>query len=39
MRIVKEKTLVEYCKLSKYTPAKEALKAIVYEVRFSNWDN
>ncbi len=39
MRIIKEKTLVEYCKISKYKPAEESLKAWVYEVRYSNWKN
>jgi mRNA interferase HigB len=39
MRIIKEKTLVECCKKSKYVKAKESLKAWIYEVRYSNWDN
>lgn len=39
MRIVKEKTLIEYCTFSKYKPAKESLKAWVYEVRYSNWSS
>ncbi|MGF1639193.1 MAG: type II toxin-antitoxin system HigB family toxin [Cyclobacteriaceae bacterium] len=39
MRIIKEKTLATYCKLSKYKQAEESLKAWVYEVRFSSWDN
>lgn len=37
MRIIKEKTLSEYCKQSKYQSAKDPLKAWVYEVRFSKW--
>ena len=39
MRIIKEKTLSGYCKISKYNQAKESLKAWIYEVRYSNWDN
>jgi mRNA interferase HigB len=39
MRIIKEKTLIEYCKLSKYKQAEESVKAWVYEVRFSTWEN
>jgi len=39
MRIVKEKTLTEYCKLSKYKQAEESVKAWIYEVRFSTWEN
>ena len=39
MRIVKESTLKELCKLSKYKLAKESIKAWIYEVRYSNWDN
>jgi len=39
MRIIKEKTLTDYCRLSKYMPASESLKAWVYEVRFSTWEN
>lgn len=39
MRIIKEKTLNDYCKSSKYKPAAESLKAWVFEVRYSIWDN
>jgi mRNA interferase HigB len=39
MRIIKEKTLTEYCKLNKYKQAKQALQAWIYEVRYSNWNN
>jgi len=39
MRIIKEKTLTEYCKQSKYNQAREPIMAWIYEVRFSNWDN
>ncbi|MCF8235180.1 MAG: type II toxin-antitoxin system HigB family toxin [Bacteroidales bacterium] len=39
MRIVKEKTLVEYCKQSKYNKAAESLKSWIYEVRYATWDN
>ena len=37
MRIIKEKTLTDYCKLHKYKQAKESLMAWVYEVKFSTW--
>ena len=39
MRIIKEKTLVGYCRQSKYRKAEESLKAWIYEVRFSSWEN
>lgn len=39
MRIIKEKTLTEYCQHSKYKRAEESIKAWVYEVRFSTWNN
>lgn len=39
MRIIKEKTLADYCKLGKYKKAEESLKAWVYEVKFSVWNN
>jgi mRNA interferase HigB len=39
MRIIKEKTLTDYCKLNNYKQAVESLKAWIYEVKFSNWDN
>lgn len=39
MRIIKEKTLIEYCKLNKYAQAEESIKAWIYEVRYSAWDN
>lgn len=39
MRIIKEKTLLDYCKLSKYKQAEESVKAWIYEVRFSSWGN
>lgn len=39
MRIIKEKSLTDYYQLSKYKQATESLKAWVYEVRFSTWDN
>ncbi len=39
MRIVKEKTLTDYCRLSKNKQAAESLKAWVYEVKFSIWNN
>lgn len=39
MRIIKEKTLTEYCKLSKYKQAEEHVKAWIYEARYAIWDN
>ncbi|HKK81746.1 MAG TPA: type II toxin-antitoxin system HigB family toxin [Prolixibacteraceae bacterium] len=39
MRIIKESTLTGYCKRSKYQQAEESLKAWIYEVRFSTWNN
>ena len=39
MRIIKEKTLTNYCRLSKYKQASEPLKSCVYEVKYSIWDN
>ena len=39
MRIIKEKTLSEYCKQGKYLQAKEAITAWIFEIRYSNWDN
>ena len=39
MRIIKGRTLTELCEKSKYKKAKEALKAWLYEVKFSTWKN
>ncbi|MEA1896499.1 MAG: type II toxin-antitoxin system HigB family toxin [Bacteroidota bacterium] len=39
MRIIKERTLSRYCKISKYNQAKGSLKAWIYEVKYSSWDN
>ena len=39
MRIIKEKTLTNYCRLSKYKQASEPLKSWVYEVKYSTWNN
>ena len=39
MRIIKERTLTEYSQKRKYKKAAESLKAWVYEVRFSTWEN
>lgn len=39
MRIIKEKTLVGYCKQSKYKQAQESVKSFIYEVRYSNWES
>jgi mRNA interferase HigB len=39
MRIIKEKTLLEYCRLSKYKPAENSIKAWIYEAKYSFWGN
>jgi mRNA interferase HigB len=39
MRIIKEKTLWEYCRLSKFKQADESIKAWIYEVRYANWEH
>jgi mRNA interferase HigB len=39
MRIIKEKTLTDYCKLAKYQQATESLRAWIYEAEFSGWGN
>lgn len=39
MRIIKEKTLSDYCRLEKYKPALNSLKAWIFEVKFSTWNN
>jgi len=39
MRILKEKTLTNFCKESKYKPAEDSLKSWLFEVRYSTWEN
>jgi len=39
MRIIKEKTLWEYCKQSRYSVALESILAWISEVRYSDWSN
>ena len=39
MRIIKEKTLIEFCKLQKYKQAESSVKSWIYEVRYSDWNN
>lgn len=39
MRIIKEKTLTDYCKSGRYRKAEGSLKAWIYEARFSDWKN
>ena len=39
MRIIKEKTLHEYIHHPKYSRAKNALTAWIYEIRSANWKN
>lgn len=37
MRILKEATLIQYCKKSKYQQAEGPIKAWIYEVRNATW--
>ena len=37
MRIIKEKTLNEFCKQAKYKQAESSVRAWVYEVRYCDW--
>lgn len=39
MRIIKESVLTNYCKKSPYKQAEVSVKAWIYEVRFSKWNN
>ena len=39
MKIIKEKTLSDYCRLSRYKQAEEPLTAWIYEVKYSTWNN
>lgn len=39
MRIIKERTLYEYCKNSKYKQAEGSIRAWIFEVRYSDWNN
>ena len=39
MRIIKEKTLKNYCEQSRYRVAASAIRAWAYEVRYSDWNN
>jgi mRNA interferase HigB len=39
MRIIKEKTLRDYCLLSKYRKAAEPLKAWLFEIKYSSFSN
>lgn len=39
MRIIKESTLYEYCKSSRYKQAEDSIKSWLYEVRYSYWEN
>lgn len=39
MRIIKEKTLIELCKLSIYQKAERSVIAWIFEVRYSDWNN
>jgi mRNA interferase HigB len=39
LRIVKESTLLNYCKRDRYKRAEQAIRSWIYEVRFSDWNN
>jgi len=39
MRIIKEKTLFESCKLQRFKSAEDSLRAWIYEVRHSDWES
>lgn len=39
MRIIKEKTLFEYCRHHKYRQAEESIKSWLFEVRYAGWEN
>lgn len=39
MRIIKEKTLKDYCSSARYHRAADSLRAWIYEVRYSDWNN
>lgn len=39
MRIIKERTLTDHCKKSRYRSAQGSLKAWIYELRHSSWEN
>ena len=39
MRIIKEKTVIELCKDSKYKTAEDSIKSWIFEVRYSTWNN
>lgn len=39
MRIIKEKTLIDLCKLTKYKKAERSVISWIFEVRYSDWNN
>ena len=39
MRIIKVKTLHNYCRLPKYKSAGKQIRAWIYEVKYSEWDS
>ena len=39
MRIVKEKTLIEFIKQERYRKAESAIRSWIFEARFSQWNN
>ena len=39
MRIIKEKTLWEYCSKNRYSSARDPLQAWIYKIRGSSWDS
>jgi mRNA interferase HigB len=38
MRIIKVKTIYDYCKLPKYKNAEKHLQSWIYEVKYTDWD-
>lgn len=39
MRVIKEKTLYEFCAKSRYKPASASLSAWIFEAKNSSWQN
>ena len=39
MRIIKTGTLQDYCREPRYSSAKKAIQAWIYEVKYSDWNN
>ncbi len=39
MRIIKVKTIYDYCKLPKYKNAEKQLQSWIYEAKYTDWDS